>query len=66
LNIEDKSKKVYSACECKDILLGKKSPKECKLFDKICNPLNPYGPCMVSAEGSCAIIYRYREEIKYG
>ncbi|RLE50612.1 MAG: hypothetical protein DRJ21_01615, partial [Candidatus Methanomethylicota archaeon] len=34
-------------------------PWECPLFAKICNPLNPIGPCMVSSEGSCAIIYKY-------
>lgn len=51
------------SCECKDILLGKKTPRECKLFGLQCNPVNPYGPCMVSTEGSCAIAYRYREDI---
>jgi len=50
-------------CACSDILLGKKSPRECDLFNKKCNPLNPLGPCMVSTEGACAIAYRYREEI---
>lgn len=58
-----KSKQSGISCECKDILLGNKTPRECKLFGLICNPANPYGPCMVSTEGSCAIAYRYREEI---
>lgn len=48
-------------CECSDILLGNKMPSECRLFDEICNPINPYGPCMVSSEGACAIAYKYRE-----
>lgn len=61
--IEIKLKKVGISCECKDILLGNKTPGECKLFGRICSPGNPYGPCMVSMEGSCAIAYRYREEI---
>jgi len=66
LNAEKKFKvkitpiKVITKCECSDILLGYKMPSECRLFNKICNPTNPYGPCMVSTEGSCAIAYRYR------
>ena len=47
-------------CSCSDILMGKKEPKECNLFGTKCNPTNPYGPCMVSSEGSCSIYYRYR------
>lgn len=50
-------------CACSDILLGNKTPSECQLFERICNPISPYGPCMVSAEGACAIAYRYREEV---
>lgn len=60
--VENECKKYGLSCECKDILLGNKTPEECKLFGRICKPVNPYGPCMVSAEGSCAIAYRYREE----
>lgn len=58
-----KIKKIGISCDCKDILLGNKTPRECKFFGIICNPVNPYGPCMVSTEGSCAIAYRYREGI---
>lgn len=61
--IENKPIKVIVNCECKDILLGNKTPRECRYFDKLCNPMKPYGPCMVSTEGACAIAYRYREEI---
>lgn len=60
--VEEKSIKSTS-CECKDILLGNRTPKECKLFAQLCNPVKPYGPCMISSEGACAIAYRYREEI---
>lgn len=58
---EIESKETLLSCGCKDILLGNKAPRECKLFGQICSPVNPYGPCMVSSEGSCAIAYRYRE-----
>jgi hydrogenase expression/formation protein HypD len=46
-------------CQCGLILKGLKKPAECPLFDRICNPQHPVGPCMVSAEGSCAAAYKY-------
>ncbi|MTI59311.1 MAG: hydrogenase formation protein HypD [Firmicutes bacterium] len=49
-----------SNCICGDILKGKKTPYDCQLFAKNCNPLNPQGPCMVSEEGNCHIYYEYR------
>ena len=47
------------ACLCGSVLKGKVSPSDCPLFAKICTPDNPIGPCMVSAEGSCAAYYKY-------
>ncbi len=47
-------------CRCGEILRGLIYPKDCPLFGKICNPLHPVGPCMVSIEGACNIEYRYR------
>ncbi|MCS4526173.1 hydrogenase formation protein HypD [Clostridium botulinum] len=38
-------------CICGEVILGKKSPKECDLFSKECNPGHSKGPCMVSKEG---------------
>ncbi|MBW6515744.1 MAG: hydrogenase formation protein HypD [Candidatus Cloacimonetes bacterium] len=46
-------------CRCGDVLQGKIIPPSCTLFDKVCNPQNPVGPCMVSSEGSCAAYYKY-------
>ena len=46
-------KKHNQACQCEQILMGKKKPYDCKLFRKVCNPLHPQGACMVSEEGSC-------------
>jgi hydrogenase expression/formation protein HypD len=48
-------------CTCTDILLGRRAPRDCKLFGNPCNPSNPIAPCMVSEEGSCAVAYRYKE-----
>lgn len=48
-----KDEKHNPACQCESILMGKKVPTDCKLFKKVCNPLNPQGACMVSEEGTC-------------
>ncbi len=50
-------------CRCGEILIGKAMPEECPLFGGECTPENPVGPCMVSAEGSCAAHYYYRSEV---
>ena len=46
-------------CICGEILKGLKSPKDCKLFGKVCNPSDPIGACMVSSEGACQAFYKY-------
>jgi hydrogenase expression/formation protein HypD len=48
-------------CLCGEVLRGVKTPPECSLFRRICTPLQPVGPCMVSSEGSCAAYYHYGE-----
>jgi len=50
-------------CICGDILRGVKTPGECQLFAKVCNPEKPVGPCMVSSEGACAAYYLYGEGV---
>jgi len=52
------------ACKCGEIIRGLKTPLECSLFKKICNPGNPIGPCMVSIEGACNVEYRYNFKLK--
>ncbi len=47
-------------CSCHLIMIGKIDPIDCPLFSKTCTPQNPYGPCMVSFEGTCNAWYRYR------
>lgn len=58
--LDDTIDNTDSQCDCSHILLGEKSPSECKMFGKICSPHNPKGPCMVSSEGACSIYYRYK------
>jgi hydrogenase expression/formation protein HypD len=53
------SGKENPACLCGEILKGKRLPRECPLFGKVCNLENPVGSCMVSSEGTCAAYYRY-------
>ena len=42
-------------CRCGDVTLGKAVPTDCPFFMKTCTPNTPYGPCMVSSEGTCAV-----------
>ncbi|MEH7500497.1 hydrogenase formation protein HypD [Neobacillus drentensis] len=49
-------------CGCGEVIRGLVSPQECSLFGKACHPMNPIGPCMVSAEGSCSAYYQYMRE----
>ena len=46
-------------CRCGEVLRAVMAPPECPLFGHVCTPARPVGPCMVSAEGSCAAYYRY-------
>jgi len=47
-----------SACRCGEVLRGIIKPDDCKLFGSKCTPDRPFGPCMVSNEGSCAAYYK--------
>ena len=46
-------------CDCAKVVLGKIYPNECRLYGLACTPRQPVGPCMVSAEGSCAAYFKY-------
>ncbi|MFW6056238.1 MAG: hydrogenase formation protein HypD [Chloroflexota bacterium] len=48
-----------TGCRCGDILRGVVAPVDCAHFGSACTPEHPIGPCMVSAEGSCAAYYAY-------
>jgi len=59
LTVEVRESREFPDCICGDILKGIKTPEDCKLFKKVCNPENPVGPCMVSSEGTCAAYFKY-------
>ncbi len=46
-------------CRCGEVLRGVVQPDECPLFNDVCTPANPIGPCMVSGEGACAAYAQY-------
>lgn len=51
-----------TGCRCGEVIRGVIQPADCGLFGKTCSPHHPVGPCMVSAEGSCAAEYHYIRE----
>jgi hydrogenase expression/formation protein HypD len=64
LAVESEPSPRQQACRCGDVLRGLIEPPECPLFGSACTPARPVGPCMVSAEGSCAAHYRYGGSIE--
>lgn len=56
LGIEDRpAEDKPPGCKCPEVTLGLATPLDCPLFMRACTPSNPYGPCMVSSEGTCRI-----------
>ena len=55
-------KHEVSGCICGEILRGVKTPADCPLFRRVCTPMHPIGPCMVSGEGACAAHYNYGDD----
>jgi hydrogenase expression/formation protein HypD len=51
--------KEDKGCICGEVLKGKASPTDCKLFGQPCHPGNPIGACMVSHEGACHAYYKF-------
>lgn len=51
---------VRPGCRCHLVILGEAEPETCPLFGGECTPRNPYGPCMVSSEGTCRARFEYR------
>ena len=57
----DEDMKLPEGCRCGDVITGRINPDQCPMFDSgACTPMDPFGPCMVSSEGSCGIWYRNR------
>ncbi len=46
-------------CRCAEVTLGMAKPTDCEMFMRACTPERPYGPCMVSSEGTCSIWARF-------
>jgi hydrogenase expression/formation protein HypD len=46
-------------CRCAEVTLGQIRPNACGVFGTLCTPDSPYGPCMVSHEGTCRAWYAY-------
>jgi hydrogenase expression/formation protein HypD len=59
LDIQLPDAQITKGCACGQILTGTKTPPQCRLYKKVCTPLDPVGPCMVSTEGTCAAYYKY-------
>jgi len=56
----NKPQDIPPGCSCHLIMIGKLNPDQCKLFkERKCTPNHPYGPCMVSSEGTCHIWFKY-------
>ncbi len=51
--------KEHPGCLCGSVIKGSHKPDQCSFFGKACTPDAPVGPCMVSAEGTCAAYYKY-------
>jgi hydrogenase expression/formation protein HypD len=47
-------------CRCGEVITGRCTPPDCKLFAQACTPVRPIGPCMVSSEGTCQAWFKYR------
>ncbi len=54
----DQDRRLPEGCRCGDVIVGNIDPGQCPMFKTKCSPANPFGPCMVSAEGACGIWYR--------
>jgi len=57
LNKINHTYKKNSACKCGEIIQGALKPQQCPMFNKVCTPDKPFGPCMVSSEGACNVEY---------
>lgn len=51
-----------TTCLSGQVLTGEIKPPACPHFAKTCHPENPLGATMISAEGTCAAYFHYREQ----
>ncbi|MHA2405776.1 MAG: hydrogenase formation protein HypD [Candidatus Hermodarchaeia archaeon] len=57
IELEHQKFEMPPGCKCGEVLRGIMRPEECPLFGTKCTPENPIGPCMVSTEGTCSVVY---------
>lgn len=57
IEVEPQKYEMPPGCKCGEVLRGIMRPVECPLFASKCTPENPIGPCMVSMEGTCNVVY---------
>ncbi len=50
----------HPGCLCGEILQAVRTPPECPLFNTVCHPDHPVGPCMVSIEGACFTYFKFQ------
>ena len=62
VRFEAQESELPQGCRCDAVMLGRIRPPECPLFKSACHPLQPYGPCMVSQEGTCYIWHQYGDQ----
>jgi hydrogenase expression/formation protein HypD len=53
------TEKELPGCRCGDVITGRATPADCKLFGVACTPVRALGPCMVSSEGTCQAWFKY-------
>ncbi len=58
-NLQPKEVPEPPGCRCGEVITGRCTPVECKLFGNVCTPIDPIGPCMVSSEGTCQAWFKY-------
>lgn len=58
----EESYAMPEGCRCGEVLRALIYPWDCPLFNTVCTPESPVGPCMVSQEGGCYISAKYGVE----
>lgn len=53
------SDREEAGCLCSRVILGLVEPEACPRFGSSCTPASPFGPCMVSEEGTCRIRFDF-------
>jgi hydrogenase expression/formation protein HypD len=66
ISASPESTELPPGCSCHLVMLGKIHPPQCPMFNRKCTPDTPYGPCMVSQEGTCLIWSKFGTPVSTG